>query len=135
MTINEIKGDLFDQTTGRIPVHCISQDCAMGAGIALSMKKEFKLSNLTAETFPDCIYYHGVFNLVTKSKYSDKPTYSSLKESLLKMKKICMEEGFTSLVMPKIGCGLDKLNWTKVKEIIEEVFNDTSIDILVCYLT
>lgn len=35
--------------------------------------------------------------------------------------------------MPRIGCELDKLNWDKVKEIIQEVFVDTDVEILVCY--
>lgn len=34
--------------------------------------------------------------------------------------------------MPKIGCGLDKLEWDKVEEIIKETFKDCDIDILVC---
>lgn len=33
--------------------------------------------------------------------------------------------------MPKIGCGLDKLDWTAVREIIREMFADTDIEILV----
>lgn len=36
------------------------------------------------------------------------------------------------LAMPRIGCGLDKLEWSKVKAIIEEVFADTDVEILVC---
>lgn len=36
------------------------------------------------------------------------------------------------IAKPKIGCGLDKLEWSKVKAIIEEVFADTDIEILVC---
>jgi hypothetical protein len=36
--------------------------------------------------------------------------------------------------MPKIGYGLDRLQWGKTKEIIQEVFKDTDIEILVCHL-
>ena len=36
--------------------------------------------------------------------------------------------------MPKIGCGHEGLEWERVKEIIEEVFEDTDIEILVCSL-
>lgn len=38
----------------------------------------------------------------------------------------------TKLAMPKIGCGLDILEWNKVSEIIKDVFKDTDIEILVC---
>ena len=34
--------------------------------------------------------------------------------------------------MPKIGCGIDGLDWTAVKMIIKQVFKNTDIDILVC---
>jgi len=36
--------------------------------------------------------------------------------------------------MSKIGCGLDKLSWNKVEEIIKRTFDDTEIEILVCDL-
>lgn len=134
MKLEEIKSNLFENTDDRIPVHCISQDCEMGEGIAVKMKKKFKLGSLIADGSPDCIYYHGVLNLITKKKYYGKPTYESLEKALLVMKEICIEEGIEKLVMPKIGCGLDKLQWPRVREILEKVFEDTSMDILVCYL-
>lgn len=134
MIFKEIKGNLFEYNKDRIPVHCISQDCEMGAGIAVDMKKHYKLGSLTAEKFPDCIYYHKVLNLVTKKNYYGKPTYETLEKALLKMKEICIEEGITKLVMPKIGCGLDRLQWPKVREYIQNIFKDTNIDILVCFL-
>lgn len=36
--------------------------------------------------------------------------------------------------MPKIGCGLDRLQWGKVREIIKEIFGDLDIEVRVCYL-
>ena len=40
--------------------------------------------------------------------------------------------GATKLAMPKIGCGLDKLSWSQVYDIICEVFEDMDIDIVIC---
>ena len=134
MNIADIKGNLFEYTKDRVPVHCISQDCQMGAGIAVPMKKEYHLASLKADKFPDCIYYHGVLNLITKKNYWGKPTYQTLEQSLIKMKEICQKENITKVVMPKIGCGLDRLQWPKVREIIQNIFKDTDLDILVCYL-
>ena len=34
--------------------------------------------------------------------------------------------------MPLIGCGLDHLEWSKVSVIIQEIFQNTEIEILVC---
>lgn len=134
MTLTELRGNLFEHINDRTPVHCISQDCKMGAGIAVPMKKEYRLGSLTADNFPDCIYYHGVMNLITKRVYYGKPTYQTLERSLIKMKEIAQNENITKLIMPKIGCGLDRLQWPKVREILENVFGDTEIDILICYL-
>ena len=40
----------------------------------------------------------------------------------------------TKLAMPKIGCGLDRLDWDEVYDIICEVFEDTDVEILICEL-
>ncbi|WP_435171849.1 hypothetical protein [Paenibacillus glycanilyticus] len=49
------------------------------------------------------------------------------------MKELCLAEGITKLAMPQIGCGLDKLQWGKVREIITEVFEHTEVEIIVCH--
>lgn len=48
------------------------------------------------------------------------------------MKELCKKNGISKLAMPKIGCGLDKLNWEDVKQQIMRCFQDTDIEILVC---
>lgn len=80
------------------------------------------------------------FNLVTKEKYWQKPTYNSLKAVLINAKLYSLmvsDKGVkkpkpVKLAMPRIGCGLDRLQWDKVKAIIEEVFANTDVEILVC---
>ena len=52
----------------------------------------------------------------------------------MELKTLCLEQNIKKLVMPKIGCGLDKLQWNTVKENIIKIFNDTDIEILICYL-
>jgi hypothetical protein len=34
--------------------------------------------------------------------------------------------------MPLIGCGLDKLEWERVKSLLIAIFDDLDIEILVC---
>lgn len=134
MVFQEIKGNLFEYNQDRTPAHCISQDGAMGAGIAVPMKKEYRLTSIKIEKFPDCVYYHGVLNLITKKNYWGKPTYLTLEQALMKMKEICKENNIKRIVMPRIGCGLDKLQWPRVREILKDIFQDTEVDILVCSL-
>lgn len=144
MTIREEQRDLFTVPKDYILVHCISADFAMGAGIA----KEFARRGAKARLIEN---YRGMtkagdcavtattgwrleFNLVTKEKYWQKPTYDSLKTALVNARILALmnDDKPVKLAMPRIGCGLDKLEWSKVKAIIEEVFADTDVEILVC---
>jgi len=76
--------------------------------------------------------FNGVFNLVTKHYYYDKPTYRTLRESLVDMKRKLPND--CNLNMPCIGSGLDKLDWNEVRDIIKEVFSDTDVNITICKL-
>lgn len=73
-------------------------------------------------------------DLVTKTRYWHKPTMYSMRRSLEKMKRGCETENITKIAMPKIGCGLDKLKWEDVSSAIKEIFADSQIEIVVCYL-
>lgn len=147
MIIKEEQRDLFTVPTDYILVHCISADLVMGAGIA----KEFTRRGVKAQLqrdyqdieVGDCLVsdttgWRAEFNLVTKEKYWQKPTYDSLKTALVnarinaKILALMNDDKPVKLAMPKIGCGLDHLQWVKVKEIIEEVFANTDVEILVC---
>ena len=68
---------------------------------------------------------------VTKEKYWNKPTYSSLRSSLEAMRDHCNTHKVTKLSMPRIGCGLDGLQWNKVLELIKDVFRETDVKITV----
>lgn len=123
--------------------HCISRDYALGAGIAVEFDKRYDMRNRLlklAEEKPEtldekCIEVENVFNLITKEKYWQKPSYKSLEESLLEMKeKLSKNKKIKKLVIPKIGCGLDRLSWDKVEPMVQEIFKDLDIEIVVCYL-
>ncbi|KAG5885256.1 hypothetical protein JTB14_025953 [Gonioctena quinquepunctata] len=48
------------------------------------------------------------------------------------MKKKIVENKVTKLAIPNIGCGLDKMNWNTVKNMITYIFNDVEIDNIIC---
>ena len=142
MTFKEINGDLFKSDNIYTLVHCISRDCAMGAGIAVTFNNKFpemkkQLKNTIRENDLQgyfAILYRGernVINLITKEKYWHKPTYSSLKTSLLNAKQIILRNNIKHIAMPVIGCGLDRLQWSKVSAMIKEIFADTDVEIVV----
>lgn len=113
-------------------VHCISNDWALGAGIALQLKRAFYIRKPNYETsVGTCVFSPNfVANLITKSHYYKKPTYSSLEGSLISLSKQLQEPKI--LIMPKIGCGLDKLDWLKVSELIEKYLK--TYDVRVCFI-
>lgn len=158
--MTELKEDLFKQyeflklaEEECIIVHCISSDKAMGAGIALPMQNKFKLRENWPSKLPErlkgwagegySVFVTGeekqiVCNLITKEHYYDKPTLETFKQALNDAKYTLDELsqiGFNvpnKILMPKIGCGLDRLNWNDVKPLIELFFK--GYDITVCYL-
>lgn len=145
MIYNEVQQDLFTVPQGYYLAHCISGDYALGAGIAVKFDEiynmKFKLHRDYA--IPEgqkyanvgrALLVDNVFNLVTKARCFHKPTYDDLYDTLIDMREQMLDFGITKLAMPLIGCGLDKLEWERVKDVIEDVFNDTDIEILICHL-
>ncbi|KAK5863895.1 hypothetical protein PBY51_000886 [Eleginops maclovinus] len=137
-SLSYVTGDLFSCPADETLAHCISEDCRMGAGIAVMFKKKFKgveeLKEQKKLTGECAVLKRGsrfVYYLITKKKASQKPTYESLTRSLEDMKSHCQSNNVTSISMPRIGCGLDKLQWSKVAEILEQVFKPTNISITV----
>lgn len=138
MTITEEKRNLFSVDDDYYFAHCISNDFALGAGIAVEFNHRYNMREKLLSSFPngvtigDAVLIERTFNLVTKEKCFHKPTYNSLIISLKSMHNQCKYLGINKLAIPKLGCGLDKLEWVIVKSIIEEIFNDLDIEILVC---
>nr|XP_048301412.1 ADP-ribose glycohydrolase OARD1 isoform X2 [Myodes glareolus] len=114
--ITYVKGDLFECSKTDSLAHCISEDCRMGAGIAVLFKKKFggvqellnqqKKSGEVAVLKRDGRY---IYYLITKKRASHKPTYENLQKSLEAMKSHCLKNGVTDLSMPRQGNG--RLNW------------------------
>lgn len=164
MTIITWYGDLFDHGKDLermhpdqvLYMHCISSDLAMGAGIAVPFNKKFHIREQFQAAFdhgiiapneikhPTCIRTGSVLNLITKEKYWIKPTYDDLEESLrcakhvmdniLKDKRMSDPVYSPYVVLPVIGCGLDKLRWPEVQKIIMKVFANYPVEFHVCVL-
>lgn len=141
MTITIEKRDLFTVPQGYYLAHCINADFALGAGIAKKFDEVYNMRFKLFKNYDNYQYEGGdalpidnVFNLVTKPKRYNKPRYESVREALEVMKEIMANLDATKLAMPKIGCGLDRLQWDDVYDIICEVFEDTDVEILICEL-
>lgn len=138
MKYNEVYRDLFTVDKDYFLAHCLSSDAQMGEGIAVQFHKKFKLGDFQkyAKKKPyqvgTCHLVSRVLNLITKKVYYGKPTYETFTLAIQNMKKVALENDIKKIAMPQIGAGLDKLSWSKNREIIKSVFDDTDIEILVC---
>ena len=74
-----------------------------------------------------------MLNIFTKRYYRNKPTYATLKGALEDMLRICNANNIKYLGLPRIGSGLDKLNWEIVRDIINGVFEKSDIEIAIRY--
>lgn len=158
MDYKEIKLDLFSiNKTASSPyclAHCISSDFVLGAGIAVVfankwnmrevLKKEYGDQTKEFDLFPSGKVFPVpvtdfnkdtiVYNLVTKRYCYQKPRYPSVAITLKLMRDDMLKKGLTRVAMPKIGCGIDGLEWRAVKDIIRASFQNINIEVRVCYL-
>ncbi|MEY8743996.1 macro domain-containing protein [Bacillales bacterium AN1005] len=140
MEFRELQQDLFAMDEDYSLAHCISADARMGAGIAVQFRQRFGLEVLQEQAKQEpleigtCYPVGRTLNLVTKAKFSNKPTYQSFTRAVESMHNVCVAQGIRKLAMPQIGCGLDRLKWEKVRTIIQDTFAETDIEIIVCTL-
>ena len=130
--MNYIRGNLLDSR--RSIVHCVSADFKMGAGIAKEITRIYGRSNIrTANKLGigrkriNKVNY--ILYMVTKINYWDKPTLDDMHQTLINLRIFCQSVELSQLAMPKIGCGLDRLSWNKVEELIIEELIDHGIEV------
>ena len=119
--------------------HCVARDLGMSAGIAVDFVNKFgsrkELEQQKAEIGECAILKRDnkfIYYLITKP-ISKKPpkTYDGLIKSLEFMKQHAINNNVREISMPKIGAGLDRLEWDKVENILKDTFKDTCISITV----
>jgi len=139
--MEEIRGDLFQCPIQTSLAHCVSEDFSMSKGIAVGFKRKFgKVRELLAQrrSIGQVAFINDgerfVFYLVTKHRYYHLPTYESLEASLVDLKNSCVNLNVRELAIPRIGCGLDKLDWGIVRDMTNKIFADTNVKITCYYL-
>ena len=149
MILQTVKGSLLEfcspENGCNTISHCVSADLALGKGIAKTIKDSYpemmaKLKSYPHPSIGDCLGYtdpktkRNIINLVTKERYFHKPTYDSMDLALRKFKDLLLSHNINTFAIPKIGCGLDKLDWDRVSYILEGVFYDFEGNCFVCVL-
>lgn len=134
MEYSEVYGNLFTSDPKYKLGHCIAADAGMGRGIAVDFVKKFPRIKFLRQMdlkVGTTYFVDPVFNIVTKRKSSGKPSYESMCDALKSLKEECINNEVKYLALPKIGCGLDQLSWGAVRVMIQDIFKDMEIEIVV----
>ena len=97
------------------------------------LRRTFRRANLLRDqVFPfwDSSSRRHIYNLVTKEKYSDKPDLQTL-ATLQNMQAHATMHGVSTIAIPKVGCGLDQMNWQDVVKLLRNIFAFSDIQIVV----
>ena len=119
--------------------HCISADAKMSKGFAETICRKMnglqEICRRAKATVGSALPYWDpesnnlISNLVTKSKFYEKPTLDNFRVSLEKMKGHALLNNITKISMLKIGYGLDKVQWTDVFKLLQDNFTYSGIEI------
>lgn len=140
---------LLDAPKDYAIVQCISADCAMGVTsngkeipcLALEIRKSYPsivdfcksrnpvVGGVVSYVAPD---NRVIFNLVTKDLYYVKQTQRTMYRSLVALRALATSENIFKIAVPRLGSGLDKLNWTDVSEMISETLESYFFEVLLC---
>ncbi len=134
-----MRGDLLGAQCSL--AHCVSSDFHMSAGVAREIKRIYggqEVLRAGGWQIGDAARIeveHGryIFYLVTKLKYFHLPTLEDLTSSLVQLARWAELLRLSELAVPRLGCGLDKLHWASVREVIMRVFKHLDITIYVYY--
>ncbi|XP_065355804.1 ADP-ribose glycohydrolase OARD1 [Calliphora vicina] len=136
--LTEIEGDLFSAPKEYSLAHCVAADLGMGAGIAVVFKQVYGqldvLRSQDVQTGGVAVLKDNkrfIYYLVTKDQSWDKPTYDSLRSSLNAMREHMRSNNVHKLAIPRIGCGIDGLEWDKVSSELNGVFSKEDLEIVV----
>jgi hypothetical protein len=129
--LSEVLGDLFTAPPTDCLAHCVSADFHLSQGIARIFSKKFpEIRSLHGIGVGKIgIVKHGV--KFTKSHFYEKPTYDKLQTCLVALRDHAFLHSVSGLSMPRLGCGLDRLDWFLVKKIITDVFSQSPIRLTV----
>ena len=86
-------------------------------------------NSLRAQTFPfwDPVGNQYIYNLVTKTKYSEKLNLRTLSLTLEELKSHARLYRISTIVMPKIGCRLGQMNWLEVVKLLRDFFASSNV--------
>ena len=125
---HEKVGDILSSSDSL--THCVSSDLKMSAGIARTLRRKYptnypKFGTLNQKSlWPQFLgsSQRYMYHLPTKVRFFHKPTYCSLRTSLTALRRHAEDNHVKANSIPKLGCGIDQLEWHLVRKILKEEF-------------
>ena len=152
--MDEVKGDLVSAALGGTSVaHCVSADFRITGGVAKQLDLKFNIkSDLMTDvasemrrvgnvielkrrvSAKDGAVIVSIYNVITKATVRDKPTYDDFEAAIETLRDAVSDSRLrkSAIAIPRLGCGIDGLEWSRVKEILLRVFAKSDI-LLVVY--
>ena len=125
--------------------HCISAEARMSKGFADFISHRIpglkstclKAKLFMGKVFPfwDSIGKDSIYNLVTKERFFNEPNLPTLSKTLEAMKIHVSTNGVSTFAIPKLGCGLDQMNWQDVVKLLRDIFAYADADVQIVVYT
>ena len=134
------EGDLLEAPSHFCLAHCCSEDLKLGAGVARTIQEKYAVreemlrqDHSIGSAVMTSSRGRVVYNLVTKRRFFDKPTYGSLEHCLRDLRRQMAANGHWYLAIPELGCGRDGLRLDVVTEILDKIFRGSGMKIVMCH--
>ena len=138
--IHHVDGSVFDAPNSVALAHCVSADLAMSSGIAVQFAKRWPdIRSGFVGSKPGSLHAHvsargPIFNLITKERFDDKPSWEDFRNSVVALKNKMIELEMRTVAVPELGSGRDQLDLNKVIKTLREVLVEAGIGVIMYHL-
>ena len=138
--IHHVEGSVFEAPEGVALAHCVSADLAMSAGIAVQFVRRWPdIRSGYSRSEPGSLHVHSstrgyIFNLITKERFDDKPSLEDFRKSIVALKSKMSALNIKTLAVPELGSGRDRLNLSKVIQVLQSILVETGIGVIMYHL-
>ena len=138
--IHHVEGSVFEAPEGVALAHCVSADLAMSAGIAVQFVKRWpNIRSGYSRSEPGSLHVHSstrghIFNLITKERFDDEPSLEDFRKSIVALKSKMQALNIKTLAVPELGSGRDRLNLSKVIQVLQCILVEAGIGVIMYHL-
>lgn len=137
------KGDLFHTEGLRAYAHGCNCAGTMDAGVSIAFKKRWpRMFDEYALRCKDGRFHLGdvfvwsegdevVYSLAIQEHWKAKSKLPALVRAARKMVQLAEQSGVARIGLPRIGAGLGGIDWKRVKSVLEEVGNESAVELIV----